>query len=700
MTMQGKEPGRDRYPHVFEPFRIGPVEISNRIYMAPHGIALETGLADLEYKVPSIEMAHYLAERAAGGVGLVFHSQPVSPVASYGLRNTNPWLPEALPSYRRVAEAVHERGGKIMAQLWYSGGRRLWGPLGPNAPALGASWYQNPGTVGVRREMTRAEIQRFIDDWGQATRNLREAGYDGIEVHASHQAIHEHFISPYFNRRTDEYGGSTENRLRFLFETLQVVRHEAGPALAVGVRISADEAEFVPTGYGPEEGTRLLRALSARPDLLDFVDVCTSLDYVTPIFVPKHSIVERVARVSAAARPLVVLTTPRRLTRIGEAEELLRSGIADMIGAVRGLIAEPELVRHALEGDEDRSRTCVGVNQCFEVDNGFGCALNPAAGLEERWGSRTLAPASSKVKLVVVGAGPGGLEAARAAALRGHEVTVLERRRELGGALALWARLPGCDHLAGAIRWWSERLAELGVRIELGVDAGPGDILSLRPDAILLATGARYSPTGDHGSWPADVPGWDEPFVHTPEDVLEAGVELRGRVLVVDEEGMHAGIGIAELAASRGAHVELITSKPAPAASLTRPQGAAIIPARLRSAGITVSTSTGLREIGDRRAIVAGPDGGRRTIEGVDVVVLATMRKPVDGLRPSLEGRLEAIYLIGDALAPRKLRDATYEGHRLGHGFGGGELPAQLTDALFEPMQPLSPAGRLSQEVT
>jgi NADPH-dependent 2,4-dienoyl-CoA reductase/sulfur reductase-like enzyme len=294
--------------------------------------------------------------------------------------------------------------------------------------------------------------------------------------------------------------------------------------------------------------------------------------------------------------------------------------------------------------------------------------------------------------VVVVGGGPAGAEAARIAALRGHQVTLLERRSRLGGGAALWAMLPGCEHIA-TLRGWHEReLREAGVDVRTGVEASAAAVIDLKPAVVVLATGSRYDRTGENGRWTAPVPGSGKPFVHTPEDVLESGQELTGRVLIVDDEGLHTGAGIAEMAAAAGAQVELITGNLQVAANLTVYQGSAMIAARLQKAAVKVSTLNSLTQVGERSATVIGPTGEERLIDGLDAIVMAAMRLPVDELQQQLEGRIEYLYVVGDALSPRRLREATYEGHRFGRVIGEASMPRSVAEAAFQPMPPVQPA--------
>jgi NADPH-dependent 2,4-dienoyl-CoA reductase/sulfur reductase-like enzyme len=412
----------------------------------------------------------------------------------------------------------------------------------------------------------------------------------------------------------------------------------------------------------------------------------------TGFFEPKLHNAGRVANVRDACEGMVVLAAPGRVTSMAEAEMLIARGVTDMVGAVRGQIAEPNLVRHALEGREAESRTCIAAKHCQDGD-GFGCALNAVVGREERWGRNAPPTALTSMKVVVVGGGPAGLEAARVAAGRGHSVVLFERRDGIGGGLTLWSRLPGCDHLTSTTTWFERRLSAVGVEVRTGVEANVARILEERPDVVVLASGSRYAPTGTGAFDTNPLPGWDRKFVHTPEDILEGGVRLKGRVVVLDEEGLHTGAGIAELAALGGAEVELVTRKVFPAASLMATMQQRYIASRLMAAEVKISGTSYIREIGDGWVrLIDLPLNQERIVEDVDAVVLATQRLPVTELQDALVGKVKYVYRVGDALAPRSLREATYEGHRFGRVIGEPDMPADVVEELFRPIEPLRAA--------
>jgi 2,4-dienoyl-CoA reductase-like NADH-dependent reductase (Old Yellow Enzyme family) len=677
---------------MFNPIRLGPVEVPNRFYFSPHGTALTVGTR------PSDDYCHYNVERVkGGGCGLVISSLVVHDRGV--IYQPSPYPEENIPSFRAMADAVHEAGGKIFGQLWYWWGTLgQWQPLSPPAPSLAASavqtaWYEKGLST---HEMSRDEIKAMIAAFGRSSAHLREAGWDGIELHAAHAAVLEHFVSPYFNRRTDEYGGSLDNRMRVLVEALEATREGAGDAMAVGMRFNCDE--MLPGGYDTKDaGTILKRICDAG--LVDFVDLDVAVEPnqlgigMPPVFVEPQMYAPYVEALRGAAGDVPVLSVLGRLTTIAEGETAIASGLCDMVGATRALIAEPELVRNAFEGREDRSRTCIACNWCCAAGNeaSQGCTINPASYRERLWGVDSFEPAPRSCKVIVVGGGPGGLEAARVAALKGHRVTLIEARERLGGGLALWADLPARGFYHKAIEWWKAELGRLGVEIRCGEEATGEGILAEAPDAVIVATGALYSHGGRSAFLDIDIPGHDREFVYRPEEILLGEASPSGKVLLLDGEGMHASVGIAELLAARGCEVEYMTPGFAPVSlRLYDSLEATFVITRLRNfPNVNFNPASWLRRIGDHEVMAYDVyTGVERTISGLGAVVLSTGRLPVAGLTKELEGKVAQLFTIGDALAARPFAAAAYEGQKFARYIGEPDAPQTFGEAYFGPNDP------------
>lgn len=676
-----------RYSHVLSPIKVGPVEIANRFYMPPHGVPLITG-GPANTSVPSERFAQYYGERARGGTGLLIHSISLPPNSRNLACAAHP---DSVPAFARVAEVVHESGAKIFAQLHYAmltGSK--WGSLTPDIPILGPSSIQQFQNFGTVREMGRDEISCLVAAFGKSARHLRQAGYDGIEVHCSHGVLIEQFLSPFWNKRTDEYGGSLENRMRLLVEALEAVRREGGDQMAYGIRLNCDE--MLAGGMDQSDAREVLGILIER-GLIDFCDLDVAVEpqqaplmTAPPYIAPLH-ITSFIDSVREAARSIKVIGVLGRVTNLDQADRAIALGTVDMVGSARGLIAEPELVKNAREGREDRNRTCLACNWCIAamMEGGtFGCLVNPATGREYQWGLQVPRGTMRKERVVVVGGGPAGLESARVAAQSGHSVLLLEKRDVLGGQLNLWGQLPEHAAYLQTPLWYAERLEELGVEVRTGIEATAQMIVDEKPDTVIIASGSSYEPSGETSVATSPMPGAGQSFVYAPEDILERGLRPGGRVVVLDEEGISTGPGIADILAEAGAEVIVVTRQFHLGPHLLYNMHLPFILPRLDALGVEVRTRTHIKEIGERSVVVFDIlTNDESVIEDVDSVVLAGMRKPVGRLAGELEGRVPALLVVGDALAPRGLAEATYEGHRFARGIGSNKAPRTMAEAIF-----------------
>lgn len=680
-----------RYPNVFSPIRLGPVEIATRFFFAPHGSSLSAGTK------PSDDLVSYSVERVRdGGCGLVVLALVAHERGR--TRQPSPHPPGNVAAFRVMADAIHEAGGKIFGQIFYWwGGYGQWQPLSPPAPSMGPSSRQfgySDRTVSTHA-MSKREIAAMLAAVRQSAAHLRQAGFDGIMLHGSHAGLIEQFLSPYFNERRDEYGGSFDHRLRFLIESLEAAREGAGPGLAVGMRFNCDE--MLPGGYGTEIASDVLKSVCDR-GLLDYVDLDVGVEPqqfyhgMPTSFSPPLYYRSFVERVRGAAGKVPVLSVLGRVTSMTQAEEAIATGVCDVVGAARQLIAEPQFVKHAREGHESRSRLCIACNWCTAAmgDGAQGCTINPASYRERLWGVHSFSAATRRSRVVIVGGGPGGLEAARVCALRGHSVVLLEARHRLGGALALWADLPGREINRHAIAWWTNQLRDLGVDVRCGTAATAQSVLAQAPDAVIIATGARYSVGGRSVTFDADLPGHEQAFVCRPEQILLEGARPGGRIVLLDGEGMHASAGIAELLAAGGAEVTYVTAGFSPLSPrLVDSFEARFVVQRMKSAGVRFQPTTWVRRIGDHTITLYDlHTDEERTIEGVDAVILSTGRVPQDALSRELEGRVAQLFTIGDALAARPLAAATYEAQKFARHIGEPDAPTTVCDAFFRADDP------------
>ncbi|MCJ2185328.1 oxidoreductase [Novosphingobium beihaiensis] len=677
----------DKYPGVFSSVRLGPVELPNRFFFAPHGSALSAGTK------PADDLAAYSAERVRGGgcglviVALAMHERGRT-------RQPSPHEAVNIPAFRVLTDAIHEAGGKIFGEPFYHWiGAGYWQLFSPPAPAMAPSVRQfgHGGRAHSTRAMSHEEIARMIAATRETAANMAAAGFDGIMLHVSHAALIQQFLSPWFNERDDEYGGSLENRMRFLVESLRAAREGGGEQFAVGLRLNCDEQ--LAGGYGPDTAREVVAALAAQ-GLIDYIDLDVGLEpqqfrHGMPTGFEKAQYYRPwVEAVRGAAGDVPVLSVLGNVTSMADAEAALQAGVCDVIGAARQLIAEPDFVQNARDGREARSRTCIACNWCTAAggEGAQGCAINPASYRDRLWGRHSYEPAAASKRVTVIGGGPGGMEAARVAAEKGHSVTLFEARDRLGGALALWADLPGRGHYAAAIGWWAREMKRLGIDVRLGTAADEAMVLAGAPDAVIVATGASYSPGGRSITWDGDIPGWDQPHVLRPEDVLLGGERPGGRVWVFDAEGYHTGTGIAEILAGTGADVGFVTAGYSPvSARNTDNWEEGYIVARMKRAGVGLVPSTWLRAIGADTVTLYDVHTGKERIEPADAVVLVTGRVPQDGLARALEGKVAQLFTIGDALAARMLAAAPYEGHKFARAIGEPGAPASFAEAWFAP---------------
>jgi mycofactocin system FadH/OYE family oxidoreductase 2 len=655
------------YPHLFSPLRIGNVTVRNRIMQTAHVKLFAHDSVDSQRNV------EYQAARARGGAGLLITgNRIVHPTSTTGFpRVAWAYRPGALDADRRLTAAVHEHGAAIFAQLNHFGVnatsdsaddyRVLWGPSAVKSPAYG----ETP------KAMEQEDIREVVEWWARSAEASREGGFDGTEVHISHSYLLHQFLSPLYNKRDDEYGGSFENRLRFAREVIEEVRRRVGSDWVVGVRISL--SDFIPGALEIEDAVEVAQALEAD-GRIDYVNV-TAAGYhnifkaIEPSDVPDGYLVDLTAQVKAAVGlPVFTVGGIKDATM---AEEILASGKADMVAMTRAQIADPEFANKVRDGREDEINHCIRGNQgCIgRVFKGMpiACTVNPAAGREGRLGEA--APAEVPSRWVVVGGGPAGMKAAVTLARRGHRVTLLEQEPKLGGQVNLILRTPGRNEFGWITRDLEVQLRKSGVEVRLGVEGTAEVVRGLAPDGVIVATGAVPSRTGFSSVNPlADqLPGVDQENVLTVWDVLLESRPVGKRVVVLDDDGTRYAAGVTEVLLDRGCDVELVSRWPALFPSTITTLDMAHIYGRVLGKGLAYRLNSWALGIdGGSVTVFSLYTGAPDTVEGVDTVVLATGPKANDDLYFALKGEVENLHRIGDCLAPRKLDHAIYEGELAG----------------------------------
>ncbi|OPY91533.1 MAG: NADH oxidase [Syntrophaceae bacterium PtaU1.Bin231] len=641
------------FEKLFTPGRIGSLEIRNRIVMNAMGALLE----DLDGSVGE-RITRYYEERAKGGAGLIVssHTRVVPHPRREGFMGIAIWDDRFIPGWKNLAERVRRQGAKFFIQLGHDGrqGRSIGknGQLERVAPSPIACPYVRE----VPRELSIADIEEIVEQFGLSAARAKEAGIDGVCIHAAHGYLIAQFLSPSANKRTDRYGGTLENRLRFPREVIRTIRKKVGSDYPVVLRMNAFEP--VPDGLILEDA-RVIASLLVREGL-DAVDVSAGTYASMPTMLPPTEMRPgfNVAGAEAVKRSVSVpVVVNGRINDPLLAEQILEEGRADFVGMTRAFLADEEWPNKAKAGRPEDIRRCIGCCQgCLHPEGIFAgkaisCVLNPTVGREDE--TRIL-PASKAKKVLVVGGGPAGLEAARVAALRGHDVTLLEKKGSLGGQFILSAYAPYRQDNAMAIGWLSLQAEKNGVRIERNTEATPELIEERKPDVLILATGATPVP--------ADVPGGGGPNVVTAVDVLAGAARVSGRVVIVG--GGMVGCEAADYLSERGCKVTLIEmladiARDCPVTSK------GLQTERLKAYGVTVVTSARLAAIsGDQVTIVRGEK--EEAIRGVDTVVLAMGMKSSEPLSASVAGKKMEIHVIGDAKEPRKISHAISEGAAVG----------------------------------
>ena len=639
---------KDRYPHLFSPFDLGPTRLRNRTVIPGHSMALsrfEPGISD-RYRA-------YMVARAHGGAALIgIESAPMHETTQNAFSSATVITDAATPSLARAAEEVHTVGAAISIILWH-GGHNI--PHRGGAPfAVAPSPIPSFRVRETPKVLTKKEIHDIVRGYGQAARRCREAGIDVIEVQTATDYLLGNFMSHRINWRDDEYGGSLENRMRIVADALEAVREAAGDKITVGVRTSvAHEIPTDPDDFGIEDSLACMQYLAER-GLIDYVSLLTGSHWamgatIPPMTKPRPQIADKSAVFKKHLN--VPVTVAGRIRTATEAEAILAGGQADLVAMARTWIAEPDWMRKLEDDREDEIRPCMSCSQgClgFVTRGQPGtCIINPVAGRETE--IAPLEPAAHPKLIAVVGGGPAGLEAARVAALRGHRVDLYEASPRLGGQMRLAAEAPHREEMLPAITWWENELRRLQVRVHLG-----HAITAKQPppgDTVIWAVGGTPGPTQVWRIRPhlrGGIPGTDG-LPHGRE-IMAGTAAVSGRVLVIDEEGGWPAVSLCEtLAASPDVSaVDVVTSESALGApELDFYFESLDVAARIRAAGIAVHTSTLVDAVDNGVATLRG--GG--TLGPFDAVVMATGT----AARPVPEDALA----VGDCVAPRSIWAAT-----------------------------------------
>ncbi|MEE8290589.1 MAG: FAD-dependent oxidoreductase [Candidatus Tectomicrobia bacterium] len=646
-----------QFRHLFTPLTIGSMSVRNRIVVPGHATLFmpPDGL-------PTERMLHYWLAKARGGVGLIItHVHNVQPRHA-GAPPTAMQRDEVIPAYRQVVEALHAEGVKFLVQLNHMGGEgssRLFGGglMAPSAVPSGRMPLV-PEHVEVPHAMSLADIQTVVAAFQQAAGRARQAGFDGVEIQGEVTFLLAQFMSPARNRRHDQYGGSLDNRLRFAREVIAAVREGIGADRVVGIRLSGDE--FIEGGLRLDDMLEIAPRLEATGEL-DFIHVGAgpgAASHVPPSYVKAGSFVYLTEAIRQVVH--VPLICSQRINDPLLAEEVLARGVADLIAMNRAIMADPEMPKKAQEGRLQEIRRCIACNECIARSRNampIACTVNPDMGREQEM---ALASASVPKRVMIVGGGPAGLEAARVASMRGHQVSLYERGESLGGQTLIASQAPGREDLNAVQRYYISELERLEVAVHLHREVTDAIVAREAPDTVVIATGSRPL-----------VP--DLPLAGAAQ-VVEARAILAGdvpvqpqqRVLVVAGEHHIQALSTADFLAEKGCRVEVLSEALYAGAQLEAGTLERVYH-RLLTQGVVITPLTKITGIEGNTVITANvvsKQEGR--ISEVDMVVLAYGGEATDTLYQAVQEQVDDVHLIGDALAPRRLMDAILDGARVG----------------------------------
>jgi 2,4-dienoyl-CoA reductase-like NADH-dependent reductase (Old Yellow Enzyme family)/NADPH-dependent 2,4-dienoyl-CoA reductase/sulfur reductase-like enzyme len=641
------------FPHLFSPFRLGNLTLKNRLVMSPMAVNYSTEKGEVEQR-----QIEYYAERARGGVGLIIsESNYISPDGRTERRRLGLYLDEMVPQHRRLVDAIHRENTPILAQLLHAGRNARPGiigqyPVGPSAVPLLTKGQLYVGVIP--RVLTVTEIEQLVELYAKATRRALAAGFDGILVHASNGYLLHTFLSPRSNKRTDAYGGSEENRSRFLLEVVRRIRGVMGPEKPLVVRVTAEEHQE--GGYDIGFICRLARWLEEAG--IDEINVSAGTHEETEWCIPPRTFAEgfnvgNAARVKSAVK--IAVSTVGRIKRPAMAEQILAEGKADLIWMGRALIADPNLPRKAQAGEVDHIRECISCGLCADgIGHGepMRCTTNPDAGREVEL---RLEPAAKPRRVLVIGGGPAGLEAARRAAARGHRVRLFEQRAALGGQLRYAAAAPHAIEMGRLADYLAREAVAAGVEVLTEARATPARVAEAEPEVVVVASGAvPLVPS---------IPGVGMPHVFTAHQVLEGEVDDRlGRRVAVIGGGL-TGVTAAEYLLKRDREVVIVEMQ-----DWIMTDGTVVeqrtLTQELSERGVLILVQTKVEAITSRGLVVTR--GGEREVLAADCVVLAAGVRAEREILAHLDVDCVEVHVVGDAEQPRRLMQALLAGATVG----------------------------------